>query len=184
VIGASDGTFGVFGVSLANIALNWKLLFLLFRKDEDGFHWCLCNLFCVFAICLEVAINSIVGFTSCVDNFAHMGGSVCGFLLGLTILKRLPLMNSRVMDRIDALRASDDTAGLSADSFRGGVFTHVNWGAAVEPRSFGKERNVGDHVAHCGLESRLVLFQMMTNHLRDSGFFAQPTNNVTARLPL
>jgi hypothetical protein len=94
------------------------------------------------------------------------------------------VMNSRVMDRIDALRANDDTAGLRADSFRGGVFTYVNWGAAVEPRSFGKERNVGDHVAHYGLESRLVLFQMMTNHLRDSGFFAQPTNNITARLPL
>ena len=91
LIGASGGIFGVFGVCLADIALNWKLLFLLFRKDEDGFHWCLYNLFCVFTICLEVAINSIVGFTPYVDNFAHMGGLVYGFLLGLTILKRLPL---------------------------------------------------------------------------------------------
>jgi membrane associated rhomboid family serine protease len=91
LIGASGGIFGVFGVCLADIVLNWKLLFLLFRKDEGGFHWCLYNLLCVFTICFDVAINSIVGFTPYVDNFAHMTGLVYGFLLGLTILKRLPL---------------------------------------------------------------------------------------------
>jgi hypothetical protein len=110
-----------------------------------------------------------------------------GFIKGTqnnTVNNLVRVMNSRVMDRTDALRANDDT-GLTADSYRADVFTCVNWGASVEPRSFGKERNVGDDVFHCGLESRLVLFQMMTNHLRDLGFFAQPTNNDTAaRLPL
>lgn len=91
LIGASGGIFGVIGVCMADIVLNWKLLFLLFRKDESGFRWCLYNLFCVFTLCFDVAINSIVGFTPYVDNFAHMGGLVYGFLIGLTILTRLPL---------------------------------------------------------------------------------------------
>jgi membrane associated rhomboid family serine protease len=63
LIGASGGIFGVFGVCMADIVLNWKLLFLLFRKDEGSFHWCMYNLLCVFTICVDVAINSIVGFT-------------------------------------------------------------------------------------------------------------------------
>jgi hypothetical protein len=87
------------------------------------------------------------------------------------------MINNRVMDRIDSLRVND--TGVRADD----VFTYLNWGAAVEPRSFEMERNEGDHVAHYGLESRLVMFQMMTNYLRDLGFFAQQ-NRLSAPLPL
>jgi hypothetical protein len=68
------------------------------------------------------------------------------------------------MDRIDALRANE-TKKVVTD---GAVFTYLNWGGAVEPRSFGEQRNVGDHVAHYGLETRLVQMQMMTNYLPDS----------------
>jgi hypothetical protein len=41
--------------------------------------------------------------------------------------------------------------------------TFVDWGAAVRPRSF-SERIRGDIAAHYGLEPRLVLIQMLTNH--------------------
>jgi hypothetical protein len=41
--------------------------------------------------------------------------------------------------------------------------TIVDWAAAILPRSFG-ERIEGDMTSHYGLEPRLVMMQMMTNH--------------------
>jgi hypothetical protein len=43
--------------------------------------------------------------------------------------------------------------------------TYVDWGGAILPRCFGKERIRGDLAPHHGLESRHVLLQMITNHL-------------------
>jgi hypothetical protein len=47
----------------------------------------------------------------------------------------------------------------------------VDWGGAVKPRSFGKERIVGDVKAHYGLEARMALLQMITNLLAERGVF-------------
>jgi hypothetical protein len=43
--------------------------------------------------------------------------------------------------------------------------TCINWSGAVYPRSFGENRIKGDHPEHYGLQGRLVLIQMITNHL-------------------
>jgi hypothetical protein len=43
--------------------------------------------------------------------------------------------------------------------------TCINWSGAIYPRSFGSDRIVGDHPEHYGLQGRLVLIQMITNHL-------------------
>jgi hypothetical protein len=49
---------------------------------------------------------------------------------------------------------------------------YVNWGKAMQPRSFGPDALDGDIHAHYAMEARLVLVQMITNRLVDNGFFA------------
>jgi hypothetical protein len=118
-----------------------------------------------------------------------------GFIQGKSYSRgneKFRMMNTRVMNRIDALRAANTTtttsnetvvtaAAAAAADGASGVFTYLNWGAAVEPRSFGEARNVGDdHVAHYGLETRLVLLQMMTNYLLDLGFFQNSSSSTSS----
>jgi hypothetical protein len=75
-------------------------------------------------------------------------------------------MNKLTMDKVDAFRHNDKRP-LGHPKL-----TYVDWGTAVEPRSFGANRVQGDHVAHYGLECRLVALQMMTNHLMyDRNYF-------------
>ena len=91
LLGASGGIFGLIGICVADIVLNWKLLFLVFRnQDGSPARWTVkfCSMFWLF---FDLASNSIIGFTPYVDNFAHLGGLAYGFLLSLTVLQRLPL---------------------------------------------------------------------------------------------
>jgi membrane associated rhomboid family serine protease len=90
LVGASGGIFGLIGVCVADIALNWKLMFLVF-KDRGGASGCWMRFCCFFWLLFDIVINSLIGFTPFVDNFAHLGGLVYGFLVALTILERLPL---------------------------------------------------------------------------------------------
>jgi hypothetical protein len=46
---------------------------------------------CFGLLVTDLFINSIVGFTPYVDNFAHMGGLVYGFLISCTMMELLPL---------------------------------------------------------------------------------------------
>lgn len=91
LVGSSGGIFGLIGICVADIVLNWKILFLVFRNQDGnpaGYGVRLCAM---LWLCLDLAANSIVGFTPFVDNFAHLGGLTYGFLISLTILQRLPL---------------------------------------------------------------------------------------------
>mmetsp|Transcript_23085 Transcript_23085/g.50114 ORF Transcript_23085/g.50114 Transcript_23085/m.50114 type:complete len:330 (-) Transcript_23085:318-1307(-) len=58
-------------------------------------------------------------------------------------------MNRRAMDAIDYFDLPN--------------FTYVDWGGAILPRCFGKDRISGDIKPHHGFEPRLVLIQMITN---------------------
>jgi membrane associated rhomboid family serine protease len=115
LVGASGGIFGLIGICVADIVLNWRLLFLVFeqrlaqRRDVNNDdnaetavatkrriccptdYQFLMRFMCGFWLCVDICINSFVGFTPFVDNFAHLGGLVYGFLLSLSALRRLPL---------------------------------------------------------------------------------------------
>jgi hypothetical protein len=120
LVGASGGIFGLMGMCVADTVLNWRLLFLIFDQrpavlagrlqnmdDEEsrdnestiGEKLVGCssnyNLYmrfvCGTLLCLDIFINSIVGFTPLVDNFAHLGGMAYGFLFSLSFLTQLPL---------------------------------------------------------------------------------------------
>ena len=90
MVGASGGLFALIGICLADIFLNWKLLFLVFKnRGEDSGCWK--KFRCIFWIVLDLFFQTLIGLTPFVDNFAHLGGLIYGFLLGLTMLERLPL---------------------------------------------------------------------------------------------
>jgi membrane associated rhomboid family serine protease len=90
LVGASGGIFGLIGACVADAILNWKLMFLVF-KDRPGMSGCWMKFRCIFWLCLELIIHSLIGFTPYVDNFAHLGGLLYGLLVAFMIMERLPL---------------------------------------------------------------------------------------------
>jgi len=84
-VGASGGIFGLIGACLADIVLNWNLLFsALLNEDRKHRH-----VLILFFLFLDVVLNCLIGMTPFVDNFTHIGGMVFGFLCGLSILTKL-----------------------------------------------------------------------------------------------
>ncbi|KAI2489178.1 hypothetical protein MHU86_25416 [Fragilaria crotonensis] len=70
--------------------------------------------------------------------------------------KPITTMNDAVMDTIDSFGAETN-------------LTYIHWAGAVRERSFASDRIEGDSSSHYGVEPRLVLVQMLTNHLVDRG---------------
>lgn len=72
-VGASGAVFGVLGAVLAEVLVNAHL-----RRSRKE---CMCE---AFALIFSAALNLVIGLlVPFVDNAAHGGGFVCGFLLGL-----------------------------------------------------------------------------------------------------
>lgn len=59
----------------------------------------------------------------------------------------------------------------SIDQMQNPFLTYIHWGGAMRPRALFPHRIAGDNKAHFGVEGRLVLIHMLTNHLLDVGFF-------------
>ncbi|KAJ8558512.1 hypothetical protein K7X08_034041 [Anisodus acutangulus] len=73
-VGASGALFGLLGAMLSELITNWTLY-------EN-------KLATLLTLLLIIAINLAVGILPHVDNFAHLGGFVSGFLLGCVLLLR------------------------------------------------------------------------------------------------
>jgi hypothetical protein len=69
-------------------------------------------------------------------------------------------MNAKAMDQMEEIASS---VGRSPNSTSN--LTYVDWGGAIQPRSFEEARIAGDIRAHYGIEARYVLVQMITNQL-------------------
>jgi membrane associated rhomboid family serine protease len=85
-VGASGGIFGLIGSCIADIALNWNMLFL--KPEEET------NARCRYAmvlgwLCFDIIINCLIGLTPFVDNFTHLGGMIYGILCGLSTIEPL-----------------------------------------------------------------------------------------------
>nr|AIY60756.1 rhomboid protein Alipl7598 [Alisma plantago-aquatica] len=73
-VGASSALFGLLGAMLSELLTNWNLY---------------CNkAAAVTTLLVVILINLAVGIVPHVDNFAHIGGFLVGFLLGFIILLR------------------------------------------------------------------------------------------------
>lgn len=89
-VGASGGIFGLIGACVADIAINWRLLFSKeVNKNDSGTR--LRHFKVLMWLVFDILINCLIGLTPFVDNFTHLGGMVYGFLCGLSAIERLPL---------------------------------------------------------------------------------------------
>lgn len=85
-VGASGGIFGLLGACIADVVLNWKLLFLK-EADEDENHVTRRNFWCVFWLLLEMLTNIMLGLvTPVIDNWTHLGGLAYGMCCALSTL--------------------------------------------------------------------------------------------------
>ncbi|KAL7502917.1 hypothetical protein ACHAXN_000788 [Cyclotella atomus] len=87
-VGASGGIFGLIGACIADICINWSLLFSKHVNSNDKgtrFRHIKVLLWLLF----DIVINCLVGLTPFVDNFTHLGGMIYGFLCGLSTIERL-----------------------------------------------------------------------------------------------
>jgi len=114
-VGASGGIFGYIGACLADIVMNWKLLFCDFVTENGKKQH---HVMVVVILVLDIALNCIIGLTPYVDNFTRkfyfcvymiwivltyliylhasslnslidLGGMIFGFLCGLSTMERL-----------------------------------------------------------------------------------------------
>ncbi|CAI9759167.1 unnamed protein product [Fraxinus pennsylvanica] len=75
-VGASGALFGLLGAMLSELFVNWTIY-------ENKFE-------AVLTLVVIIVINLAVGILPHVDNFAHLGGFITGFLLGFVLLIRPP----------------------------------------------------------------------------------------------
>ena len=85
-VGASGGIFGFIGACLADITMNWKLLFCDFVTEHGEKR---SHIMVVAVLVLDMAVNIVLGLTPYVDNFCHLGGMFYGFLCGMSTMQRL-----------------------------------------------------------------------------------------------
>jgi len=86
-VGASGGIFGLIGGCIADIALNWNLLFIRGENEGDASlrqHW-----FAFAWLFVDIAANCLIGLTPYVDNFTHLGGLLYGICCGISTIERL-----------------------------------------------------------------------------------------------
>ncbi|KAI3453666.1 hypothetical protein Pfo_010329 [Paulownia fortunei] len=73
-VGASGALFGLLGAMLSELFTNWTI----YTNKAAA----------LFTLIVIIAINLAVGILPHVDNFAHIGGFLTGFLLGFILLVR------------------------------------------------------------------------------------------------
>ncbi|URE47067.1 inactive rhomboid protein 1-like [Musa troglodytarum] len=73
-VGASGALFGLLGAMLSELITNWTIYANKFAA--------------LISLILIVSINLALGILPHIDNFAHIGGFITGFLLGFVLLIR------------------------------------------------------------------------------------------------
>lgn len=88
-VGASGGIFGLIGGCVADICINWNLLFI--KSGEDDTKTKRRNIVAIGWLVIDFVLNIIIGFTPYVDNFSHLGGLVYGIACGVSLIEPLPV---------------------------------------------------------------------------------------------
>jgi membrane associated rhomboid family serine protease len=66
-VGASGGIFGLIGACLADIFMNWGLLFNEFVNGKNKYR----HIYVLLVLLVDVIINCLIGLTPFVDNFTR-----------------------------------------------------------------------------------------------------------------
>jgi membrane associated rhomboid family serine protease len=85
-VGASGGIFGLIGGCLADISINWNLIFI--KTDENDHAWRR-NIAAIFWLFLDILLNIVFGLTPFIDNFTHLGGGILGLCCGWSTIEPL-----------------------------------------------------------------------------------------------
>lgn len=93
-VGASGALFGILGATLSELLTNWS------RYEKKCAP--------IVTLLLLVLINLVFGLMPHVDNFAHIGGFVVGFLLGFVLLVRVQDRYYNNMLQDDKFAGNDD----------------------------------------------------------------------------
>lgn len=86
-VGASGGIFGFIGMCISDICVNWSLIFMKDKEDQDK-NRCR-NVMVILWLVVDIVINCVLGLTPFIDNFTHLGGLIYGFLCGLSTIDRV-----------------------------------------------------------------------------------------------
>ena len=89
-VGASGGIFGLLGVCLAEISVNWDLLFLDVDNELKKRSTCH-NVLVLLGLFFDMTLHILIGLTPYIDNFAHAGGMLYGILYALPFTHKLDL---------------------------------------------------------------------------------------------
>lgn len=73
-VGASGTLFGLLGAMLSELLTNWTI----YTNKVAA----------VLTLLFVIAVNLVLGILPHVNNFAHIGGFIAGFLLGFVVLMR------------------------------------------------------------------------------------------------
>jgi membrane associated rhomboid family serine protease len=84
-VGASGGIFGLIGGCLADITVNWSLLFI--KDSEHDTTTRKRNAWAIFWLFIEVVTNIVLGLTPYIDNFTHLGGLLYGLCCGWSTIE-------------------------------------------------------------------------------------------------
>lgn len=94
-VGASGALFGLLGAILSELITNWTIYTNKVRYAASAFQFISVHLLdfslqaaSILTLLFVIAINLAVGILPHVDNFAHIGGFLTGFLLGFVLLIR------------------------------------------------------------------------------------------------
>jgi hypothetical protein len=74
-------------------------------------------------------------------------------------------MDSQIMRYVDNMMINL----IENNQSKNKKLSFINFGTAIEPRSFGDARIDGGHVAHIAFPARNVAIQMLINQLADMG---------------
>ncbi len=119
-VGASGGIFGLIGACLADIFLNWGLLFNDFVNSNDKNKHS--NMIVLLVLVLDIIVNSLIGLTPFVDNFTHLGGMIFGFMCGTSTMQRV---STEMFESIDVKKTFWGTTKKNFSRFAGIILTLV-----------------------------------------------------------
>jgi len=91
-VGASGGIFGFIGACLADIIMNWKLLFCDFVTENGKKQ---SHIVVVLILVVDIALNCVIGLTPFVDNFTRKFLRRCRSLISVQRHLTIPLSFSR-----------------------------------------------------------------------------------------
>lgn len=84
-VGASGPIFGLFAIYFIDMFINWRI----HRQRKLK----------IIILAVSTLVSMLLGLLPMIDNFAHLGGFICGLLTSLLVIPKLTLPPSNLFQR-------------------------------------------------------------------------------------